>query len=219
MSFMPVNCFQKRRPGGVALRRHQIQQALARVFPFPDHQIAQKSLVGFQVVGRQPVDDRPTPDGRHQGAGGRRQEAALGQIDHPVEPAFLAKAEKDRLDGMKRNPKANLAIAFAEPGSPEYRDEEDRIEKYSRGEIAVGRFDLAKVLRLPQITRVAVYAVPDEHVGDAVMGLELSHGGHLTHGHPLKRILDEMRGQSEQDHALVSKAFPYLGNKRCKTQL
>ena len=64
----------------------------------------------------------------------------------------VSKAEKDRLDGMKKDPKANLAIAFAEPGSPEYRDEEDRIEKYSRGEIAVGRADLAKVLRLPQIT-------------------------------------------------------------------
>jgi Flp pilus assembly protein CpaB len=62
----------------------------------------------------------------------------------------VSQAERARLDALKAA-KGNLAIPFAAPGSPEYRDEQDRIEKYARGEVAVGRTDLARILRLPQI--------------------------------------------------------------------
>lgn len=65
----------------------------------------------------------------------------------------VSASEKKRLDELKVRAnevpaKASLAIPFAEPGSPEYTAEQDRIEKYNRGEIAVGRADLARVLRL-----------------------------------------------------------------------
>ncbi len=66
----------------------------------------------------------------------------------------VSAAEKRRLDTIKTrattNPTAAAAAAvpFAEPGSPEFRDEVERIEKYNRGELAVGRADLARVLQL-----------------------------------------------------------------------
>jgi Flp pilus assembly protein CpaB len=65
----------------------------------------------------------------------------------------VSSAEKARLDELKQkamdNPKSMaLAIPFAEPGSPEYKDEQDRMERYARGEFAVGPADLARVLRL-----------------------------------------------------------------------
>lgn len=65
----------------------------------------------------------------------------------------VSSAEKARLDELKQkamdNPKSMaLAIPFADPGSPEYRDEQDRIERFARGELSVGPGDLARVLRL-----------------------------------------------------------------------
>jgi len=66
----------------------------------------------------------------------------------------VSAAEKRRLDVLKgraaTNPAtaASVAIPFAEPGSPEFRDEVERIEKYGRGELSVGRADLARVLQL-----------------------------------------------------------------------
>lgn len=62
----------------------------------------------------------------------------------------VSQPERARLEALKAS-KGNLAIPFAAAGSPEYRDEQDRIEKYARGEVAVGRADLARILRLPQI--------------------------------------------------------------------
>lgn len=65
----------------------------------------------------------------------------------------VSAAQKERLDGLKTRAmdaptKTLLAIPFAEPGSPEYRDEQDRIDRYNRGELSVGRADLARVLQL-----------------------------------------------------------------------
>lgn len=66
----------------------------------------------------------------------------------------VSAAEKRRLDTIKTRAATNpatasaAAIPFAEPGSPEFRDEVERIEKYNRGELAVGRADLARVLQL-----------------------------------------------------------------------
>ena len=66
----------------------------------------------------------------------------------------VSSAEKRRLDTLKTRAGTSpatasaAAIPFAEPGSPEFRDEVERIEKYNRGELAVGRADLARVLQL-----------------------------------------------------------------------
>ncbi|QDU24296.1 Flp pilus assembly protein CpaB [Urbifossiella limnaea] len=65
----------------------------------------------------------------------------------------VSAAQKQRLDdlrarAMEEPTKTLLAIPFAEPGSPEYREEQDRIAKYARGELSVGRADLARVLQL-----------------------------------------------------------------------
>ena len=65
-------------------------------------------------------------------------------------------AEKRRLDALKAaaldDPNAlPNGVTFAAAGSPEFRAEAERIDKYTRGGLAIGNEDLAKVLNLKPI--------------------------------------------------------------------
>lgn len=63
--------------------------------------------------------------------------------------------EKKRLDGLReeamKSPTVSVAATFAPPGSPEYKDEQARLERYANGSLAIGDDDLVRVMRLPAI--------------------------------------------------------------------
>lgn len=70
-----------------------------------------------------------------------------------LEMVPVSAAEKKRLDeawnAELKNPQPkSAAVPFAAPGTPEYRAELDRIERYTRGELVVGTDDLLRVLDL-----------------------------------------------------------------------
>lgn len=68
----------------------------------------------------------------------------------------VSSSEKKRLDALRTDAmddasKLPHGITFAKPGSVEYQNELDRIEQYTRGGLAIGNEDLAKVLNLKPI--------------------------------------------------------------------
>lgn len=68
----------------------------------------------------------------------------------------VSASEKKRLDALREDlmqdqGKNPLGITFAQPGSPEFTQEADRIDKYTRGGLAIGNEDLARVLNLKPI--------------------------------------------------------------------
>jgi Flp pilus assembly protein CpaB len=68
----------------------------------------------------------------------------------------VSASEKKRLDALRAaamtdpNTMPN-GITFAEPGTPEFKAEAERIEQYTRGGLAIGNEDLARVLNLKPI--------------------------------------------------------------------
>ena len=67
----------------------------------------------------------------------------------------VSSSEKKRLEALReasiKNPEKTLAITFAEPGSAEFKDESERLDRYSRGSLSIGNEELAKVLNLTPI--------------------------------------------------------------------
>jgi Flp pilus assembly protein CpaB len=64
--------------------------------------------------------------------------------------------EKKRLDNLRtealKSPgDVSIAATFAPPGSPEFKEEQARLERYSNGSLSIGDDDLVKLLRLPPI--------------------------------------------------------------------
>ena len=67
----------------------------------------------------------------------------------------VSESEKKRLDGLRAealaDPAKSLAVTFAEPNTPHYKAEQERIEKHARGALAVGPEDVAMALNLAPI--------------------------------------------------------------------
>ncbi len=67
----------------------------------------------------------------------------------------VSASEKDRLESLReeamRDMSKDLSITFAAPGSTEFKDETERIDRYNRGSLAIGNDELAKVLNLKAI--------------------------------------------------------------------
>lgn len=67
----------------------------------------------------------------------------------------VSEAEKKRLDALKidaiADPNKSLAVTFADPSTPNYKAEQDRIEKHARGQLSVGPEDIATALNLAPI--------------------------------------------------------------------
>src|SRR6185312_5275660 len=63
--------------------------------------------------------------------------------------------EKKRLDTLRdeamKTPGVSVAATFAPPGSPEYKNEQERLERYANGSLSIGDEDLVRLLRLPLI--------------------------------------------------------------------
>ena len=64
--------------------------------------------------------------------------------------------EKKRLDGLRddaiKNPNStSIAATFAPEGSPEFKEEQARLERYANGSLSIGDEDLVRLLRLPVI--------------------------------------------------------------------
>ena len=63
--------------------------------------------------------------------------------------------EKKRLDSLRdeaiKTPGMSIAVTFAPEGSPEYKEEQSRLERYANGSLSIGDEDLIRLLRLPAI--------------------------------------------------------------------
>lgn len=63
--------------------------------------------------------------------------------------------EKKRLDILRdeamKAPGVSVAATFAPPGSPDYKSEQERLQRYSDGALSIGDEDLVRVLHLPLI--------------------------------------------------------------------
>ncbi|HEY3789416.1 MAG TPA: Flp pilus assembly protein CpaB [Urbifossiella sp.] len=76
--------------------------------------------------------------------------------------------EKKRLDGLRdeaiKNPASSVAVTFAPPGSPEYKEEQGRLDRYANGSLSIGSEDLVRILRLPEIVPAPPPPIPPKPV-------------------------------------------------------